>query len=529
MQIQDIQPPHEEEKSFQEETAVVMSLEKKSSKGLHFSLRTTVMMTVPVLLFFCILPFTAWGEEGFLQGAIDKVEETITDMTNLLSGKETSTDDNFESLNLENNSQSVASDILTAPSGFGDKLKFEKKNLSNGKEKFAMKSLKGENVEFSDSDETSTEPYLKINKWGDEVSLNIKIPHAANGNKKLKNNRLEIKGNKFQVEVYSKAPEEIIEEIAGEMHAFTINDEGGVEFDIILDSVPVGNVFEFPIETEGLNFYYQPPLDTEHPTWSDADNDGVADRFCPESVVGSYAVYYAAEQGTIKTEEDAEKYRTGKAFHIYRPKISDAAGNEIWGELYFDEVGSIMKVSVDAVWLSAATYPVRIDPNIGFTNVGQYFATYSSGYIQSNPSFTGVAGVVSSISAYVSSSNSGVSKCNIYKDGVLNPPISMSSSGTEQKTATSTLQWLQYNFSSMPTILPTDNYFTTLWLGGSVQVSYDNMALHWAIWDSTSYTSTWSSSLDYEEVLPIFSLYATVESGRFPPGVGVSGGGALFF
>lgn len=94
------------------------------------------------------------------------------------------------------------------------------------------------------------------------------------------------------------------------------------EIELILNERPATNVFEFDIDTEGLNFYYQSELSTE-----EVDKGG----YRPENIVGSYAVYYAEKEGVVKSVDEANRYKTGKAFHIYRPVITDSKGERVWG------------------------------------------------------------------------------------------------------------------------------------------------------------------------------------------------------
>ena len=75
--------------------------------------------------------------------------------------------------------------------------------------------------------------------------------------------------------------------------------------------------------TEGLVFYYQPPLTPE---------EIETGAHQPENVVGSYAVYHATRGNLHASAEEAARYKTGKAYHIFRPLVKDAAGNETWGD-----------------------------------------------------------------------------------------------------------------------------------------------------------------------------------------------------
>ena len=134
------------------------------------------------------------------------------------------------------------------------------------------------------------------------------------------------------------------------------NRVGAFEFEIVLRDKPASNVVTMHVEMDGLVAHYQPPLTQE-------EIDEGAYR--PEDVVGSYAVYHAT-CGQMHRAEDAEKYQTGKAFHIYRPKVMDANGAWVWGVLFLD--GETLSITVDQAWLDSAAYPVRVDPTFGYVD-----------------------------------------------------------------------------------------------------------------------------------------------------------------
>jgi hypothetical protein len=126
----------------------------------------------------------------------------------------------------------------------------------------------------------------------------------------------------------------------------------GVNIDTILNEKPNTNIFQYEIQgSEGMDFLYQPELTA-------AEKARGVER--PENVVGSYAVYSKAKKDN--------KYSTGKLFHIYRPKIIDAKGNETWGELAY--ANGVLSVGVPQEFLDAAAYPVRVDPTFGYTTQG---------------------------------------------------------------------------------------------------------------------------------------------------------------
>lgn len=150
--------------------------------------------------------------------------------------------------------------------------------------------------------------------------------------------------------------------------------DGGIEINVKLTSRPAGNTFDFRLSNaEAFDFYYQPPL------WQDiglqAATKECGDTDCvttsgehlqrDASVVGSYAVYHKRLKNHIIGQMN---YATGKAFHILRPKIVDAKGNETWGQLSYRN--STLTVTVPNTFLDAATYPVLVDPVVGYATIG---------------------------------------------------------------------------------------------------------------------------------------------------------------
>lgn len=554
MLIRDILPPQKIKKIAKEEVLGIKTYENKRSAYLHLSLRA---------VFFCVLIFTILplfpsraSEEGVLGAAqesikeigvsieegissglgeiVSGIEEMGSGLGSLLGVTKEPAGESFEDLPVGGEDPAAAQQpIAEAQPAAASRAKMTKmeRTVSRGKERFMAKNPAGDEAGFSDPDETSDQPYLKMDKWGGEARLKIKIPHAANGSKNLGNDRLKIKNSKYEVEVYPRSSEYVTEMIAGQARTFTINEEGGVEFDLVLESVPESNVFEFPVECEGLKFYYQPPLDSEHPTWADTDGDGMADAFRPEIVVGSYAVYYEAQEGFFKKEEEAEKYKIGKAFHIYRPKVTDAAGSEIWGELYFDEASRVLKVTVDAPWLAAAVYPVRIDPNLGYETAGASSVGFTD-QIRSAFAATATAdGVAASLSAYMKAG--GVlypAKGNIYNSSY----SPLDSTGTQGFTTANVATWYTGAFASTPSISKNSAYYATVWIGNNViSLYYDTATGSTIISKTLTYGSAWPTSSNTATSTYKYSIYATynvpASTGSRAPGIGISGGGMLMF
>lgn len=323
-------------------------------------------------------------------------------------------------------------------------------------EMFAFASLSGDRIEIGEKRHSPSQPYLELNKWGGEVSLKVDIPYGRDAIKTLNQNELEYVNHKYDIKFYPKEPEEIIEIIQGEKHVFKINEEGGVEFDIVLKEKLKSNILEFTIETKGLKFYYQPPLHLEHPTWADEDGDGKADTFRPENVVGSYAVYHELKQGDC-SQVNGKNYKAGKAFHIYRPKIKDAEGKEIWGDLNIDVKKGTLTVTIDQDWLDNAAYPVKIDPNFGYEMHGVSNSGYNSDIICGSRFTIGESGIANSIIFW--KEYAGIAKCGIYK-------YSDNSFIGETEEGEGTLisgQWRKFDFSDPKPFLTAS---TGYWLVG---------------------------------------------------------------
>src|SRR3990167_10435198 len=95
------------------------------------------------------------------------------------------------------------------------------------------------------------------------------------------------------------------------------------------------------------------------------------------------------------------EYKTGKAFHIYRPKVIDANGVETWGDLNIDEQNGLLTVTIDQTWLETALYPVIVDPTFGYTSIGvSTSATIGSGVVVACQATSIEAGDITSMTAH---------------------------------------------------------------------------------------------------------------------------------
>lgn len=211
------------------------------------------------------------------------------------------------------------------------------------------------------------------------------------------------------------------------------------EFEIILKEKPVSNKIEFTIQSKGLDFFYQPELTDEEL------NAGV---FRPLNVVGSYAVYHKTKKNNII---GGKEYKSGKAFHIFRPKMFDSDGNYSWGDLNIDEKKGIMSVVIPQEFLDTAVYPIRHATGLtfGYETAGASATTLEDNIVGSV--FTGAAGTGTSITMYVFIQGTN-SKCAIYTHSSL----ALLTNGTTDQLSPSTTDWVTYDFTASPTLTAVD-------------------------------------------------------------------------
>jgi hypothetical protein len=207
-------------------------------------------------------------------------------------------------------------------------------------------------------------PEVKLEKWGDETWIKVWTDDPVEDTATFIDNKVISKSKDGKREYH--------------LYPTTISQDGreieGFEYEIILNEKPDTNIITLKIENQGLNFYYQPPLNQEKQeeglTCSETeckDKDGIVVNYRPENVVGSYAVYHSTKQGDY-SKMGLKNYRAGKAFHIYRPKIVDAAGKEVWGLLNIEN--DILSVEIPQEFLDNAIYPIIVDPTFGQTSDG---------------------------------------------------------------------------------------------------------------------------------------------------------------
>jgi len=199
-------------------------------------------------------------------------------------------------------------------------------------------------IEVGDSKQDDFKPQMKLMRWDNEVNFSIRAEEHPEGVLRKEGKKIKYISPDYEVHQFDKPD---------------IAEDGGFEFEWVLNKRPRTNVLKTTIQTKGLDFYKQNQL-------TQADISRGENQ--PENVKGSYAVYHST-RGKIN-RIDGMDYKAGKAFHIYRPKIIDFKGNKTWGELNISKSAGILTVTIDEAWLTKAVYPVVVDPTFGLTSIG---------------------------------------------------------------------------------------------------------------------------------------------------------------
>jgi hypothetical protein len=279
-----------------------------------------------------------------------------------------------------------------------------------------------------------------------------------------------------------------------------------LKWDIEFKEKPSTNVFEWEITySEGIEFYYQPAL-----TSDDIDRG----RIRPENVVGSYAVY-CDKSGHHKDADGNTivNYRAGKLLHIYRPLCIDAKGNKEWAELTISK--GKLSITIPQKYLDEAAYPVTLDPDLGYTSVGESTLTDST-YREAHHDTTDASGGdTSTISVYVADLMAGgpwYMNVGIYNDSskpntIMATSVQFAPGGTGWRSvnyvatlAGSTKYWIAFSFKQSDS---------------RIDVAYDTVENGWeyykAVGTEEALPSSWGTGDG--TYTSRFSLYATYTTG----------------
>lgn len=304
-----------------------------------------------------------------------------------------------------------------------------------------IKEAKDENAiqtEVGDKTKDEFEPSLTLRKWDDEVSFKVKANLQGIAKKDRK---LILEDNKIKLKTQKK-----------EYHFYRI--EKGYEFEIVLLEKPTSNVISLDIELKGLDCFYQPELTQEE------KDEGA---FRPIEIIGSYACYHSTKQGDY-SKMGLKNYMAGKAFHIYRPRIIDNIGKEVWGELNIDVENKFLTVKIPQEFLNNAVYPIRHasgltfgETGVGGSQIGAP-ANWLMSYLHTSPSGTNQA---DSISLYARPLDSSAIDQNIKGVLVLHSNLNIVTNGVSGvMTFTNYISpnWEIGSFSTPPSLTASTDY-----------------------------------------------------------------------
>ncbi len=329
------------------------------------------------------------------------------------------------------------------------------------------------------------QPKVIFSRWNNEVNMGVRYMgiHAPGARKFLSK------------EVDWKQGNETMQAIPLE--------EGGYEINIVLDGKPVSNVFNFSIDgAENLDFFYQPPLTSE-------EINAGTNR--PDDVVGSYAVYYKDHANHI---EGQTNYATGKAFHIFRPKVIDANGATIWAALTYSH--GILSINVPQNFLDNAAYPVTIDPTFGYLTIGASDAT-CGGVIDLAIVTAIESGTLTKISVAIKSSNGNPFDSNaaLYDNA---SPRNLQTNGQMTAvtgTTQTTYSFIDYN-APVPAIITPTTYRLAGWgsvpSGGACQIANDTVvpvtgSQKFGVGYTGTFPTTISGDLNASSILSMYATY----------------------
>jgi len=253
------------------------------------------------------------------------------------------------------------------------------------------------------------------------------------------------------------------------MYPLNITEYGGLEIEIRIYKPIVlniiGNKLRFPFPIHNLKAYYQPPLYIDYGFTEPYQNGTffvnathamrlikdvwrVID-YRPENAVGSYAVYHVSKRNGI--------YKTGKAFHIFRPKAYDANGNEAWCNLNITD--KFLIVEVPQTFIEKATYPIIIDPYFGYNSAGISSQDIGDSIHGSKFLCLDVANA-ENISAYLERdgyTQTEYAKCAIYKHD------DSSLVGYTSQLSITTAKWYKFNVISGGSLSANTEYVLVAW------------------------------------------------------------------
>ena len=338
-------------------------------------------------------------------------------------------------------------------------------------------------ITLGDKDSDNFKPNIEMKRWN-EVWFKIKTDSLLEG-VPLEDRELEFSDNKIKF----KTPE-----MEFEMEDF----EDSYKFIWTLNEKPDSRMVCFNIESEGLDFYYQPPLDEEmagQDCWTATCTAmECCDSYRPENIVGSYAVYHSTKGGM--NDSAGMEYKVGKFGHIYRPHIYDSEGKECWGNLHIEN--GIYSVEIPQDFLDKAIYPIRSNDEFGNEVKGGSSSYVGDGNNPRASWYSGVNGTLDSITCYYQQYSTKTPKLEhgLYERTGSDDGSLVADSVSEEWTLTSSWDnWKTLDCNSSPTLVDSENYWISIYSDDAAKYYYDGTdAVDRFVYKSGSYSNKWMSS-----------------------------------
>ena len=263
----------------------------------------------------------------------------------------------------------------------------------------------GDKIEIGDVTSTNFVPIIRLTRWNEECELSFDCGERQLSNAQVLDNSVVWETPFFTFKYYQK-------------------DEDNFEYEIVLKVKPSRNFWIFPVQLENLVAYHQPPLTREFNAEDCVElsethvilKGSLMEINRPTNVVNSIAFYHKTRTNMHKSVEDAEKYQTGKAFHLYRPECVDADGKRAWGDFTLDANGNVV-MTIPQDFLDTAKYPVSIDPTFGYTSIGGSSGNSTANYIRGSLFTLSENGTVTNINVYLDTATGNV-KLAIYNSAL---------------------------------------------------------------------------------------------------------------
>ena len=352
-------------------------------------------------------------------------------------------------------------------------------------------------AEVGNKNSDSFEPSLTLRKWDNETNFKVKYKHSEKEKDQkvdIEDKKIKWKGEKTEVHYYDIKKGELLHDKVLEHDVF--------EVEVLLLEKPDTNIVGFDIETKGLVFNYQPELTQEE------IDEGA---FRPENVIGSYAVYHESKQGDY-SKMGLKNYRAGKAFHIYRPKIIDSAGTEVWGELNITD--NLLTVAIPQEFLDNAVYPVRHAAGLtfGYTTGGSSNFFEGTGYLTT----AGITYAPGQDGVGVSMSIYGIASAHQFRLVIYDNTSLVR--GTAATNFVSGPNWATANLTSSVDVFNATNYYLVYTINDSSTLYYDTAGAVYGKYTSFTFsnsfpaTVSWSTSGSRNWKYSIYCTYTAEEA-----------------